>query len=145
MTTLQGRMLWRQMPAGSQPVDCGGAPLVARCEWIRIMVGRCLSLTQCDGGRWFYLVTGTPLDQLDPSQDAHTFERLRSEIELDIDLIATAVAAHRSRILDGQSLKKCLGGYVLLRSLRVPPEPAKWHLTDEGVFVVDWGLKIGKP
>ena len=145
MSQGQDLQYWSIVPATGPVVEVIGEPILRHCEWMRLLVGRCLPLAQRTADGWCYLVSGIPLRQMEVLRDPEGGDRLREAVRADFAVLEQAVRLHRERIHDGSlDLSRCLTGYVFLARLRLPADPRCWIVTDEGLSVVQWGLAGGR-
>ena len=123
-------------------------PAVAHSEWVRLLLGRALASARVVGEieaphEVQYLVTGIPAGAL--SESVHR-AAASSAVEADLAAIEDSINYHRRDIgrvaQEGwhTHAERFVAAYALLTAVTVSIDPADWIATDEGLFVVRWGL-----
>ena len=124
-------------------------PAVAHSEWIRLLLGRALAPVRIIGNgdapqEVQYLVTGVQVGEFgDP---LHRAEASRA-VEAGLAAIEDSINCHRRDIVrvhqEGWQTQpeRFVAAYALLTAVTVSTDPADWVATDEGLFIVRWGLE----
>jgi hypothetical protein len=142
--------LWQEYPADAGFVSRSHATnVLACCEWIRLLVGRSLALAQAretasGETRWFYLVLGVPAAELRGFDDREGLRLAQDAVRRDFAQLRRSIAELRDLLKArqaGASPEAFLRSFDLIIGLHLPTDPACWIVTDEGVNIVQWGVR----
>ena len=147
-TTMRQVPLWKVVPAAAEPELYLERELPGFAEWVRLLVGRSLAFAQLGAnGGIEYLVLGIPLDADALKLDDGANRRVKDSLNADFEVLKAALQKHKAIIsspkLSGPP-ETFLRAYGALALLRLPEELSDWHVTDEGLTIVNWGLEKGK-
>ena len=147
-TTMRQVPLWKVVPAAAEPERYLERDLPGFAEWVRLLVGRSLAFAQLDANEKIeYLVLGIPLDADALKLDDGANRRVKDSLNADFEVLKAALQKHKEIIsspkLSGPP-ETFLRAYGALALLRLPEELSDWHVTDEGLTIVNWGLETGK-
>ena len=147
-TTMRQVPLWKVVPAAAKPERYLERELPEFAEWVRLLVGRSLAFAQLGAnGGIEYLVLGIPLDADALKLDDGANRRVKDSLNADFEVLKAALQKHMAIIsspkLSGPP-ETFLRAYGALALLQLPEELSDWHVTDEGLTIVNWGLKTGK-
>ncbi|MDC0991973.1 hypothetical protein OAR33_00195 [bacterium] len=127
--------------------------LLSSCEWLRLLVSQSLAFAQRNpaSGRFEYLVLGSrDLDHEDRNSIAalvaDDFNVLLRQKKRYERLLTQANPKDGTKtIIDRSDPIRLFKALVLLAELRLPESIDDWKVSDEGLAIVRWGLKSGKP
>jgi hypothetical protein len=138
--------LWTVVDGPREGEKALGRDVREYVEWLRIMVGRSLALTQRYGEAWEYLAPGVPLESLVNVGDAEWPNRVRAAIDADFEVLRKSIDNARRAIeqVPGGDLTAFVTGFAPIAMVTLPTEAALWRVTDEGVSIVRWGLTPDK-
>lgn len=122
---------------------------LACCEWIRLLAGRSLALAQArtsDSGeqRWSYLVLGVPAVELLNLEDRAGLRLAQEAVRRDFAQLHRSIHELKELLKSrqsGNSAEAFLRSFDLIISLHLPTDPDCWIVTDEGLNIVQWGLR----
>jgi len=148
-TTMRQVPLWKVVPAAAEPERYLERDLPGFAEWVRLLVGRSLAFAQLDANEKIeYLVLGIPLDADALKLDDGANRRVKDSLNADFDVLKNALQKHKAIISSHEKLpgppQTFLRAYGVLALLKLPEELSDWHVTDEGLTIVNWGLEKGK-
>ena len=147
-TTMRQVPLWKVVPAAAKPELYLERELPGFAEWVRLLVGRSLAFAQLGAnGGIEYLVLGIPLDADALKLDDGANRRVKDSLNADFEVLKAALQKHKAIIsspkLSGPP-ETFLRAYGALALLNLPEKLSDWHVTDEGLTIVNWGLEKGK-
>lgn len=147
--------LWEEHRIQGESADMSlSANLLDCCEWIRMLVGRCLALAKqtrltADHRRlgvpeWSFLVLGIPARQLKEMQDQDGLQLAADNVRADFAQLRSSCVELRKLLSDKSrpipSPEAFLRNFDLLYRLKLPTNPDCWKVTDEGLSIIGWGL-----
>jgi hypothetical protein len=147
--------LWEEHRIQGESADMSlSANLLDCCEWIRMLVGRCLALAKqtsltADHRRlgvpeWSFLVLGIPARQLKEMQDQDGLQLAAHNVRADFAQLRSSCVELRKLLSDKSrpipSPEAFLRNFDLLYRLQLPINPDCWKVTDEGLSIIGWGL-----
>lgn len=146
--SFEPRPLWDVVPASGPSEMVRGRPIHHHCEWLRMLIGRPLALAQPGPNspdRFDFLVLGIPL-ALIPQSPARAREVLDA-VTADIHVLRKALVFHHQELRKesrGESIENpfvFIRSYEAIAKLRLPEPGDAWRITDEGLTIVQWGLR----
>jgi len=148
--TIDSRItMWREYrsPPGANPCTGTGVTPLQFTDWVRLLVGKCLSLSQVSPGtsgrpEIKYLALGVPVTEMRDRNDQDGLKMAAMAIKADFKQLRGSISEFK-RMLDQpaiESPESFLRSFHLLIGLRLPTEPSRWIATDEGLNIIHWGL-----
>lgn len=134
-----------------------GVSAVEHSDWVRLLLGQSFARTRVLGradapSAVEYLVSGAPVAELPASDDAvlaeasealgTCFNGLQDVLHFHRKRV-TAIASNMVTGQDDASMpfEVVLKAYPLLMCVTVSDDPSDWIATDEGLYIVRWGLR----
>lgn len=142
------RFLWEVVPATGPSDLIQGVPIHHHAEWIRMLVGRSLALAQQGVAltdRFDFLVLGVPLESI-ASSPARSREILDAVVA-DLGVLKDSHSFHRAELkkeskgIPIENPLVFLRSYEAIAKLRLPEPGDAWRITDEGLTIVQWGVR----
>lgn len=145
--TLATVQLWDECVAVAPVSVAGRIPVLACCDWLRLLLGSSLTMAQPRVGKWHFLVHGVPLEQLQAIGDKQGLALAVRAARRDFAELRSSLEELKGRIRmpSSDAPEVFLRSYLLLWALRLPMETKHWRVTDEGLQIVQWGLDAGRP